>query len=180
MSASWLGWCLEEVGCDGDAGTGGGSIRKRGIAAPGGTGVSVSEFDVCWLDEGKKMNFRKKARFRQSHKISAKPILKRLLAFRKLVRPDDVSVYYSGTGADLTVRVLPADEEDSSPMVLIEGDRKSFLFLVDLLIAQTADTLDCGFQINLPGSRLLSSRSECGLYVHSLPCANEPAAVSTE
>ncbi len=127
------------------------------------------------------MNSRKKSQYKRSHKISAKPFLKRLLAFRKLVRPDDVIAHYHGTGADLTIRVLPGDEEEGlSPTVLIEGDRKAFLFLVDLLIAQTADTLDCGIEIRLRQPGLLSSRSECGLYIHSLPCTDEQTPVTTE
>lgn len=68
------------------------------------------------------------------------------------------------------IRMLPPDSDDVRPTVLIEGNSEALLFLADLLLAQAADELDCGFQILAPAPGLLDSGSECGLYVHVLPC----------
>ena len=103
------------------------------------------------------------------------PLASRLLTLRTGVRPDAVSEHYHALGVNLTIRTLPPHGDGGSPTVLIEGNSQALVFLADLLIAQAADQLDCGFQILAPAPGLLDSRSECGLYVHVLPC-EEPEA----
>jgi hypothetical protein len=103
-------------------------------------------------------------------------LAKRLLSLKPGIRPDDVtSFYYDRGGVRLTLKILSADEPDSGPSVLIEGDDESLLFLADLILAQASDRLDCGFQIDLPKPGFLTTRSELVLYIHRLPCAHEPS-----
>ena len=94
----------------------------------------------------------------------------RLLTLRSGTRPDDVSEHYHSVGVNLMIRMLPPRGAGGKPTVLIEGDSQALLFLADLLLAQAADERDCGFQILAPARGLLDSGSECGLYVHVLPC----------
>ena len=108
---------------------------------------------------------------------SDEKLAERLLSLRKHVSPDDICEFYAAAGAILKIRQLdnPAEGE-GVPSMLIEGDKLSFLFLADLLLAQ-ADALDCGSEISPtgPGNLLFNSESTFGLYLHSLPCSNKPA-----
>lgn len=99
-----------------------------------------------------------------------------LLSSKKAVRPDDVTSFYSDKGVAVNVRILdePDDGEEAAPLVLLEGDKTSLLFLADLLLAQASDPLDCGFQLTIPSKRFFADHSEYGLYIHRLPCAAEP------
>ena len=99
----------------------------------------------------------------------------RLLSSHEAVRPDNVTSYYYDLGVELNFQMLTPDNSGSKPLILIEGNREALLFLADLLLAQASDFLDCGFQINLPAPRLLSERSQYGVYIHALPCASESA-----
>lgn len=95
-------------------------------------------------------------------------IVLELKSYDQVIRPDDVPRLYNGI--QLTLKILPADDGEAKPTVLVEGDRRALLFLADLILAQVADELDCGFHLS-PSWRGFSGKSDCGLYVHSLPCA---------
>lgn len=104
----------------------------------------------------------------------------KLLTVKAALRPDNVCVRYSGVGVALNLRVLESAPGEGKPMVLIEGDEQSLLFLADLLIAQASDELDCGFQITAPAPNFLHPSSQFGLYIHALPCAQETSSGDVE
>lgn len=80
--------------------------------------------------------------------------------------PDALCAQYASSGGQITCRLL--DEKT----VLLEGTRESLRFLGELMIAQADFVQDCGFQIEPGGAgvRLFSPNSDCGIYVHRLPC----------
>jgi hypothetical protein len=104
---------------------------------------------------------------------------RRLLSSRKSVRPDDVISAYKGV--TLNLRLLQAAPGEGKSTILIEGDKKSLLFLADLLLSQAVDPLDCGIGISPtgPGSAHFDAKSEYGIYVHALQCLNEEAKVAS-
>lgn len=77
------------------------------------------------------------------------------------------------SGARMTIRCLPAKEDEGKPLIAIEGDAKSLCFLADLLLAQALDTIDCGIQIEADRSAYFTDETEFGLYIHKLPCVND-------
>jgi hypothetical protein len=102
-------------------------------------------------------------------------VVPELLSLRSRVRPDDIAEHYSDPGVALTLKLLrPAGQDSGRALLLIEGDKRSLLFLADLLLAQAADPLDCGFQlVKSDDSLFFTADSEYGLYIHALPCSDE-------
>lgn len=103
------------------------------------------------------------------------PLVKRLRSYRQPLRPDQIASHYAKAGVALNLRVLQPERPDLSPTLLIEGDRRALLFLADLILAQAADSLDCGFQITFPAPNFFGENGECGLYLHALPCPHTQA-----
>jgi hypothetical protein len=77
----------------------------------------------------------------------------------------------------LNIRTLPADENDSSEFVLIEGNRKTLEWLGDLLIEHARGQQGCGIQLhpNGAGNKRFSRTANVGIYVHLLPCDHPTA-----
>jgi hypothetical protein len=107
-------------------------------------------------------------------------LVNRLVASRRAMRPDQITAHYADLGVALKISVLePLDTDSGRGHVLIEGDAQSLLFLADLLLAQCADELDCGFQIEAGSdSRFFAPGSDFGLYIHALPCAHSTVETS--
>ena len=85
------------------------------------------------------------------------------------MKTDDICDYYADKDTKLTVRLL--DEET----VLLEGTSEALTFLGKLLLAHVEDNAD-GTQLgpNGPGQMLFSDQSTLGIYIHRLPCDQEP------
>lgn len=84
------------------------------------------------------------------------------------------------TGVVLRTTMLKV-EEGNTPVLLIEGDRRSLTFLAEVILAQASfSEVDCGFEISPggPGSSFFDPRSTVGVYIHSLPCQNALAGGS--
>jgi hypothetical protein len=102
-------------------------------------------------------------------------LAKRLHSLSGVKGSHDLFKHYSRTGAALNLRILPPGEgEVDVPSVLIEGDKDTIVFLADLLLSQVLDC-DCGTGISPvgPGSVYFNPQSQCGIYIHVLPCKNE-------
>lgn len=101
----------------------------------------------------------------------------RLLTMNKDVRPDCVTSTYAERNSPihLSLSLLQAsDGEEGKPVILVEGDSETLLFLADLLLAQAQDSTDCGCQIGPdgPGGVFFDPRSTYGIYIHCFPCQN--------
>jgi len=72
----------------------------------------------------------------------------------------------------LTVRMLPDEDDDINPYVLIEGTREVLCELAEMIIFRANYTKDCGYQMHPRGaaSKFFSKASEVGIYIHRLPC----------
>jgi len=81
--------------------------------------------------------------------------------------PDAVCERYADRNIKVTCRLL-------NGVLLLEGSREALEFLGNLLIAQANFDRDCGFHIapNGAGGALFSGKSDVGLYIHRLPCAD--------
>jgi hypothetical protein len=81
--------------------------------------------------------------------------------------PDAVCERYADQNVKVTSRLL-------NGMILLEGSREALEFLGHLLIAQANFDRDCGFHIapRGAGNALFSEKSDVGLYIHRLPCAD--------
>jgi hypothetical protein len=83
---------------------------------------------------------------------------------------DDVCARFGHKKGTLTVRRL------DRTTVLIEGTSRDLRFLGSLLLALAAGRKDCGYQLGprTAGSRHFTPESLLGLYLHRLPCEDEP------
>ena len=98
----------------------------------------------------------------------------KLLTVDKDVSPDFVTITYAERSSPirLNLSLLEAPDAGAKPMILVEGDSETLLFLADLLIAQAQDSSNCGKQIapDGPGNSFFEPRSAFGIYIHCLPC----------
>jgi hypothetical protein len=56
--------------------------------------------------------------------------------------------------------------------ILIEGNKKSLLFLSELIYSQALFDKDCSFEINPngPGKAKFNKKSKYGILIHRIPC----------
>jgi hypothetical protein len=81
--------------------------------------------------------------------------------------PDAVCEEIARTKSKFSTRILPADEANDVPLVLIEADREALILLGRLFIAQAHAAGD-SVQVapKSAGKRLFTQSSTIGLYIH--------------
>ncbi len=85
------------------------------------------------------------------------------------MRPDDICRNNASNKVNLTIRILPK-ENDCSEVVLMEGDKSTFVFLSNLFSSFAAGIEDDGFHIDPKGAGkvLFSADATHGLYLHKI------------
>jgi hypothetical protein len=89
--------------------------------------------------------------------------------------PDNTCAKYADTKGmkKVTFQVANWDGKD---YVLIEGEAESLEFIGRVLIAQARSKKGCAFSIGprTAGYKFFTKNSTHGLYIHRLPCMEEP------
>jgi hypothetical protein len=81
----------------------------------------------------------------------------------------------------LAVKTFTTSEDENSPSetyVLLQGERESLQFLAEMIMAHL-NTDTCNFSIHPSGagSTHFSHDSTVGIYLHRLPCSEDPPQV---